>query len=147
MCCRLRDAIDSEILEQVRRLAEFLTREYGLTGVNGIDFILDGDQVWLTEINPRYSASMELIERAYGLPMFHLHVKAALDGKLPDFKLESVLDSGMYYGKAVLFAERDATAPDTQDWMARNIRDVPASGEKLRKGSPVCTILASRPTL
>jgi uncharacterized protein len=141
-----RDAIDPEILEQVRRLAEFLTREYGLTGVNGIDFILDGDQIRLTEVNPRYSASMELIERAYGLAMFHLHAKAALDGELPDFMLESLLDNGMYYGKAVLFAERDATAPETQDWMGRGIKDVPASGEELRKGRPVCTILANEPT-
>ncbi len=141
-----REAIDSEILEKVRRLAQFLTQEYGLTGVNGIDFILDGDQVRLTEINPRYSASMELIERAYGLPMFHLHAMAVLDRELPNFVLESVLDSGMYFGKAVLFAERDAIAPDTQDWMDRGIKDVPASGEKLRKGSPVCTILASEQT-
>jgi uncharacterized protein len=137
---------NNEILKQLRGLAAFLTREYGLTGLNGMDFILKDDRVWLTEINPRYSASMELIERAYGLPMFHLHMKASLDGELPDFKLESVLDSGMYYGKAVLFADRDAIAPDTQYWMVRNFRDVPASGEKLHKGGPVCTILASLPT-
>jgi uncharacterized protein len=141
-----REAIESVILEKVRRLAEFLTQEYGLTGVNGIDFILDGDRVILTEINPRYSASMELIERAYGLPMFHFHTEAALNGKLPDFILESVLDSGVYFGKAVLFAERGATALNTQDWMDRGIKDVPASGERLRKGGPVCTILASGPT-
>jgi uncharacterized protein len=141
----LRETND-EILRQLRGLTALLTREYGLIGLNGMDFILKDDQVWLTEINPRYSASMELIERAYGLPMFHLHIKAALDGKLPDFKLESALDSGMYYGKAVLFADRDAIAPDTQDWMVRNFRDVPASGEKLHKGGPVCTILARLPT-
>jgi uncharacterized protein len=135
-----------EILRQLRGLAAFLTREYGLTGVNGMDFILKDNQVWLTEINPRYSASMELIERAYGLPMFDLHMKAALDGKLPDFKLEAALDRGMYYGKAVLFADRDAVAPDTQGWMDRDFRDVPASGEKLHKGGPICTILASLPT-
>jgi uncharacterized protein len=137
-----RDAGSLSILEQVRRLAEFLTQEYGLTGVNGFDFILHGDQVMLTEINPRYSASMELVERAYGLPIFHIHAKAALDGKLPDFTLESVLDGGMCYGKAVLFAEKDATAPGTQDWIGRGIKDVPASGERLREGGPVCTILA-----
>ncbi len=133
------------ILEQVRRLAAFLTREYGLTGVNGIDFVLNRNQIWLTEVNPRYSASMELIERAYGLPVFHLHVQAVLDGRLPEFDLETMLN-GSFFGKAILFAERDAVAPHTQTWYARAIRDIPGSGEKMRRGSPVCTILASRPT-
>jgi uncharacterized protein len=142
----VREAVDRVIPEKVRRLAEFLTQEYGLTGVNGFDFILHGDQVTLTEINPRYSASMELIERAYGLPIFQLHTKATLDGTLPDFMLESVLNRGMYYGKAVLFAENEATAPDTHGWINRGIKDVPASGESLRKGGPVCTILADGPT-
>jgi len=134
------------ILDQVRRLAAYLTREYGLTGVNGIDFVLNRNhQVWLTEVNPRYSASMEIIERAYRLPVFHLHAQAVLDGRLPEFELETMLN-GRFFGKAILFAERDAVASDTQTWHARGIRDIPASGEKLRRGSPVCTILTSGPT-
>jgi predicted ATP-grasp superfamily ATP-dependent carboligase len=134
------------ILEQVRRLAAFLTDEYGLTGANGMDFILNGDQVCLTEVNPRYSASMELVEQAYDLPVFHLHAEAVLNGKLPEFKLEAVLKKGRVFGKAILFAERDVIAPDTQNWSARAVRDIPAAGEKLHNRSPVCTILASRPT-
>ncbi len=140
----LRDAVDfdNKILEQVRRLAEFLTREYGLIGVNGIDFILKDDRIWPIEVNPRYSASMELIEQAYNLAMFDIHMKSALEGILPDFELKSFINSGKYYGKAILYAERDSVAPDILDWMVRNIRDVPAPGEELRNGGPVSTILA-----
>jgi hypothetical protein len=134
------------ILQQVRKLATFLTQEYGLIGVNGIDFILNRGQICFIEINPRYSASMELIERAYELPVFHLHFQAALDSKLPEFKLETYLKSEKFFGKGILFAERDLTTPDTQSWLDKSIRDVPASGEKLHKGSPICTILISRPT-
>ncbi len=142
----LHPGVEKIILKQVLRLATFLTQEYGLSGVNGIDFILNGNQVCLTEVNPRYSASMELIEQAYELPLFDLHVQAVLDGKLPEFNLETALKGKKFFGKGILFAERDAMAPDTQSWMAREIRDVPASGEKLRKGSPICTILVARPT-
>jgi uncharacterized protein len=131
------------ILEQVRALAGFLTCEYGLTGVNGIDFILDGDQICLTEVNPRYSASMELIERAYGLPVFQLHSQSALDGKLPEFRLETAFEDSKFFGKAILFAEKGVIAPDTRSWIDETLRDVPASGEKLHKGNPVCTILTS----
>jgi len=139
----LNPATGKNILEQVRRLAALLTREYGLTGVNGIDLILRGDQICVTEVNPRYSASMELVERAYKLPVFHLHARAVLDGMLPEFVLEARLRSEMSFGKAILFAERDVLAPDTRDWLARGIRDVPKSGEKLHKGGPICTILVS----
>jgi predicted ATP-grasp superfamily ATP-dependent carboligase len=134
------------MLEQVRRLAAFLTLEFGLVGVNGIDFIFKDDQVVLTEVNPRYTASMELVEAAYGLPIFQLHVKAVLERKLPEFRLEDVLNARRFFGKGILFAERDAAAADTQDWAARQIRDIPASGEKLRQGSPICTIMSASPT-
>ena len=130
------------ILTQVRRLAAFLTKEHGLKGVNGMDFILDGRNICLTEVNPRYSASMELVEQAYGLPVFHLHCQAVLEGKLPEFKLEKLLKTGRFFGKTILFAETDAHAPDTRNWPARGIKDVPASGEKLPAGGPICTFLA-----
>jgi len=134
------------ILDHVRRLAGFLTREHGLIGVNGIDFILSGDQVWLTEVNPRFSASMELVEQAYGLPVFRLHLQAVLECKLPDFNLAAQAAGGEFFGKAILFAEAEAVAPDTRKWTARAIRDVPAPGEILPRGGPICTILAACPT-
>jgi predicted ATP-grasp superfamily ATP-dependent carboligase len=134
------------ILEQVTNTATFLTRKHGLSGVNGMDFILRGDQIFLTEVNPRYSASMELIFQAFGLPLFSLHASAVLDGRLPLFHLNEELRGGEFFGKAILFAERDARAPNTKDWFARDIRDVPESGETLRKGGPICTLLAHAPT-
>jgi uncharacterized protein len=145
----LREAMDpgGKILEQVRRLAEFLTREYRLTGVVGMDFILKDNLVWPIEVNPRYSASMELIEQAYGLPIFHIHWKAAMEGNLPNFELEALINSGKCYGKAILYADGDVVAPDIPDWDARNIRDVPAPGEMLRSGGPIFTIFAGGPSL
>ncbi len=134
------------LVDHVRRLATFLTGEYSLTGVNCVDFMLDEEQLYVTEVNPRYSASMELIERAYALPIFHLHTQAVLHGTLPAFRLEDALGSSECFGKAILFAERNAVAPDTKGWLDSGVRDIPAPRERLRKGSPVCTILADGPT-
>ena len=136
----------SSILEQLRELATFLTSRYGLRGVNGIDFILNDDRVCLIEVNPRYSASMELIEEAYMLPVFHVHAQAVLHGRLPEFRLESVLSPHQYLGKAILFASRNAVAPECKGWLDRAVRDIPASGERLRTGNPICTILANGTT-
>jgi uncharacterized protein len=137
---------DWNVLQQVRELAAFLTCEFQLVGVNGIDFILKGDRIFLTEINPRYSASMELIERAYGLPVFQWHVKSVLERLLPAFKLENFQNTQIFFGKGILFACSDAAAPDTGDWANRGVRDIPRPGERLRQGSPICTILAGKPS-
>lgn len=134
------------LLAQVRHLAGSLTREFGLVGANGLDFVLKDGQTYLMEVNPRYCASMELMERAYGLPVFDLHVRSITDGELPDFDLAPRLASGPFYGKAILYAEKDAVAPETRGWPERGIKDVPFSDENLTRGSPVCTVLARGPT-
>ncbi len=128
------------LLNEVRRLTDFLSREFGLIGVNGIDFILRDGQVYLTEVNPRYSASMELMEIAYGLPIFHLHVQAALNSELPEFDPVAQGRCNRFYGKSYMYAEKDVTIPDTGGWIERNIGDVPEQGEIIRKGGPICTI-------
>ena len=43
----------------------------------------------------------------------------------------------------MLYAPRDVRAPDTRDWAARGIRDVPHPGEPIAAGHPVCTLLAT----
>jgi hypothetical protein len=134
------------VIDQARRISDFLTRSYGLTGVNGFDFVLDGDQVCLIEVNPRYSASMELLERAYGLPIYLLHVQAALDRLLPEFKLETQLNRGKFFGKSILFCETESVVPATFAHTGPDLRDIPSPGERLHEGSPVCTILAIRGT-
>jgi predicted ATP-grasp superfamily ATP-dependent carboligase len=132
------------VLEQVRRISTFLAREFELTGVNGFDFVLNGKQVSLIEVNPRYCASMELVERAYNLRVFHLHMEAVVDGRLPEFKLELHLDSRKFFGKGVLFSERDCIAPEMFEDPASDLRDVPMAGEKIHAGGPICTLLTHR---
>jgi uncharacterized protein len=141
----LPEALSPELLNQVRKLTAFLTGEFGLTGVNGIDFMLHDGQVYPIEVNPRYSASMELIEEAYGLPVFDLHAQAALEGKLPDFKLESSMHETRGFAKGILFSDRRFILPDV-DWPAGIARDISRPGVTLRKGDPVCTLLVCRPT-
>jgi predicted ATP-grasp superfamily ATP-dependent carboligase len=133
------------IYEEVCHIAEFLTQRYRLTGLNGMDFMLYGDQVYTIEVNPRYSASMELIEKAYHLPLFHLHEKAVLHRSLPEFQLKDYLHKSAFWGKAILFAHRSTNELDTQDWASRGIRDIPRQGERLQKGNPICTMLTVQP--
>ena len=126
---------------EVEAIADALTGEYGLRGLNGFDFVLRGERPVVVEVNPRYCASMELLERASGTSLFGLHL-AACEGQLPA-RLD--LAPGVW-GKAIVYASRTVAAPDTTEWLARGVRDVPHPGEIIRAGHPICTVLASAPT-
>jgi len=144
----MRPAERAAVLEMVERIAAGLTRRFGLRGVNGVDLIVtdgpDGSpRVFLVEVNPRYTASMELVERAYGLNVFSLHLEA-MAGRLPVFSLaEHVRSQGLYFGKGIVYARRAVTVPDTDGWTERGRRDIPFPGERIEAGHPVCTVLAA----
>ncbi len=126
---------------EVRAIADALTEEYGLRGLNGVDFVLRDDRPVVLEVNPRYCASMELVERALGVSVFGLHV-AACRGDLPA-RVGEVTGA---WGKAIVYARRTVAAPDTTAWLDRGVRDVPHPGEVIRAGHPICTVLATAPT-
>jgi hypothetical protein len=127
--------------KEVAAIADTLTREYGLRGLNGFDFVLRGNRPVVLEVNPRYCASMELVERAGGRSVFGLHL-AACRGELPD----RADDTAGVWGKAIVYASRTVAAPDTTGWLARGVRDVPHPGEVIRAGHPICTVIASGST-
>jgi predicted ATP-grasp superfamily ATP-dependent carboligase len=136
-------ARDAELLAAASELAGTVAREFDLIGVNGIDFIArDGVPVPI-EVNPRYSASMELVEQAYGVSIFDAHAAACLRGNLPVFDLARARATGPAYGKAIVFARHDVICGDTRGWLDDpSVRDVPHPDEHIPAGRPVCTVFA-----
>lgn len=137
------------LFAQAASLAGALTRHYGLRGLNGADLVVargrDGRRrAFLVEVNPRYSASMELAERAYGLSAYALHLDA-LAGRLPAAAAAPEPPSE-YHGKAIVYAGQDLVVPDTGDWYGRDRRDIPYQGHHIAAGHPVCTVLGTGAT-
>jgi predicted ATP-grasp superfamily ATP-dependent carboligase len=125
--------------EAARALAGAATTEFNLVGLNGIDFIAQHAVPYPIEINPRYSASMELVERALGIPLFELHANGC-EGKLPG-RIPVTSSRARIAGKAVVFARRDVTVGDTQAWLLLDtIADVPRAGERITRGHPISTV-------
>jgi len=156
-------ASDSELFRAACELAVAVAEEFGLVGVNGVDFIARDGVPFPIEINPRWSASVELVELAYGLPVFAAHVAACRGTKLPDFDLSGARRSGPAIGKAIVFARRDTIIGDTRSWIGDRwpvisdrrpdgspatdhwppVRDIPRAGERISAGKPVCTVFAA----
>ena len=133
---------DAALLTGATALAAAVTEEFALVGVNGVDFMAHDGRPWPVEVNPRPTASMELAERWYGLSIFAIHA-AAVRGSLPDFDLAAASQRRGAIGKAVLYARQTLAMPDTRRWLAdSSVRDIPHGGERITRGSPVCTIFA-----
>jgi predicted ATP-grasp superfamily ATP-dependent carboligase len=136
-------ALGSSVRDAAVALAVTVTEAFGLVGVNGVDFVVrDGVPVPI-EVNPRYSASMELVERGLGLSIFALHERACR-GELPaaDPMLGRAAPAAV--GKAILYA-RHAVVPTTSHrWLdAGDVGDVPRDGAPIARGAPVCTLFAT----
>jgi uncharacterized protein len=88
-------------------------------------------------------ASLETIEAVHGVRSFAAHVEACA-GRLPRAGTARALaDPARAAGKAVLYATENVRMPETHDWPARGIRDVPHAGEAIAAGRPICTLVAT----
>ena len=131
--------------ETLRRRAEALAgavaSTFGLVGLAGLDFIARAGVPWPIEVNPRYSASMELLERGAGLSLFALHADACA-GRLPERPTPAL---ERVFGKAIVFARRAVTPQATDGWLLdAGLADVPHAGVPITRGRPICTVFASR---
>jgi predicted ATP-grasp superfamily ATP-dependent carboligase len=121
-------------------LATAVARTFGLVGLNGLDFIARAGVPWPIEVNPRFSASMELLERGAKLSLFMLHADACA-GRLPG-RITPSFDR--VHGKAIVFARRDVTPSATSRWLEDSaMADIPRPGERIALGRPICTVFAS----
>jgi predicted ATP-grasp superfamily ATP-dependent carboligase len=120
--------LTAALRDQFATLGLQVAARAGLRGLFGIDCILDRDgQLWALEVNPRYTASVELLERATGLVA--LNPSRVVGDARPAITL----------AKGIVYATRDVVAPDL---MAADISDVPAVGEAIEAGHPICTLWA-----
>ena len=157
-----------DVFEQAQKVGsaiEAAIRAEGayLKGLFGIDFILDDEtgKLWTLEVNPRYTASTEIYERAFDWPLIRWHVDACC-GR--DFEDTTLLDSqpgnGEWsnHGKLIVYAERDFATPDILPLARRlsfnghtgpsvSVSDIPQIGTLIQKNEPVCTLLTAHTDL
>ena len=139
---------DDDVVDPACAMATVVCEEFGLVGVNGIDMIVKSGVPYAIEVNPRWCASMELVERAYGVSVFGMHASACRDALLPDFDLARARRGAQTTGKAVVFARRDVALGDTSGWLPDpraqdEIRDIPHPGAQICAGHPMCTVFAA----
>ena len=136
--------LSSPLRGDLLRIGRALGECCGLLGVFGVDFILHEGRPWVVEVNPRYPASVEVLELATGCLAMQLH-RAAFD---PDAVLGArALPTAPFVAKGVLYASSTVVVPDYDlESMTIHSADIPAVGEVIEPGWPILTCLASGST-
>ncbi len=127
-------------------------------GFFGVDFILDDDgRPNPIEVNPRYPASVEVLDHAYRQPLFKWHVDCADCLRTEDWDVEWQGPTGFTHrtvvGKAIYFAPHtftfpasgpwdDSLAHATDVWRRPDFADIPHPGDVIEAGHPVLTFFA-----
>ncbi len=144
--------LEAGTVERVRKLGDALARVCGLRGFFGVDFILRDGLPWPVEINPRYTAGVEVLERALGEPFFSYH-RACFDTATPLPAVPDLREATSFCGKAILFARSAVDFPEDgpwrpsleHSWSAHDIpdyADIPQPRSTIEKGQPILTLFA-----
>jgi uncharacterized protein len=135
-------SVTAEQARSLERLGEVVASGCGLRGLFGIDGIWHKGGFWPVEVNPRYTASVEMLERATGLVALDWHRRAFVsDDAFPT----TAATAGAIEGKAVLFARRDLIFP--AHIATEGFADLPDPGQMIEAGRPVLTFFARASTV
>lgn len=141
--------LSPEIQRQFEQLGAFLAKEFQLVGLFGVDVVLRDDTIWPLEVNPRYTASVEVLERSLNLPAIAWHVAGCRKQPLPHFDRTTATAT---VGKQILYAPSELTLPVELLRFVANENsknswptycDLPAAGSLIPAGWPILTVLAS----
>ncbi len=133
----------------VRRWGNILKWKFGLTGLYGIDFIVDeAGQPWLLEVNPRLTGAVEILELACGLTLLADHIAcydSHASASAREFATPSVAAEDERLGRAILYApyrlrSKIPVPPTLNLDSVPGIADIPAYDSLIEPGQPVCSV-------
>jgi uncharacterized protein len=132
--------VPSGMAERIQRDLDAIVRATGLVGLNGMDFIVDGDKYFVIEINPRPSGTLDLYDADCPEGLFHWHLQASdgvLPRRLPEEKF--IRAHAVVYTMQSLQLNRDVQWPS---WCS----DIPERGSVFAPRMPVCMLHAAGET-
>ncbi|MFV1921381.1 MAG: ATP-grasp domain-containing protein [Methylotenera sp.] len=125
------------LIGYVKQLAVTL----GLIGLNSCDAICVDEDVYVLEINPRLSATMDLYRKGN---LMEKHIAASLMTlKLSEIALSNNRETS--FAHQIVYATNPLKTKSDIIW-PEWARDVPSAGAQFYEGMPVCTVIAEAET-
>jgi predicted ATP-grasp superfamily ATP-dependent carboligase len=135
-------------------LGDRLTAAFRLSGWFGVDYVEKGGIPWPVEVNPRYTASVEIHELAGGRCLLEEHARACGGLAEPHGALaQRVWNPAPVLAKEILYAPGRLVVPEIPlgadlvvDWFdVPTIADIPWPATRFQRGEPVMTVFAAGP--
>jgi predicted ATP-grasp superfamily ATP-dependent carboligase len=124
------------VMNRCKNTAEKIASHFGLVGSNGIDFVVSKEGIpYVVEVNPRFQATLECVERILGINMVEAQMKACLQGTLPTIAKKTAV----FCTRLILFAPQRLVAPDLS--ILEEVRDIPIPEVIIEKGEPICSVV------
>jgi len=145
------DHLADGLRQPFERLGSAVADAFGLTGLFGIDLVVDtAGEVYVLEVNPRPTASMELVERSTGWSVAAAHLAAYGWCAEP----RGGAAAGDVWAKAIAYVPHTVTSASvaetiaslTDRWTAADglaaVADIPHPDERPVPGAPLVTVFA-----
>jgi predicted ATP-grasp superfamily ATP-dependent carboligase len=143
-------AVGDRLRRKFVSIGDCLADHFALNGLFGVDVVIDDPHVWTIEVNPRYCASVEILERASDCSYIAAHLEACRQGLLPRNWPQA---RPTLHGKAIVYARRptvissdcfstlitENTDRAGQTWVA----DLPHAETEIKQGHPIVTVFAT----
>lgn len=130
------------VQQQLINAAKKLTQIYDLVGLNSLDAILKDDLIFVLEINPRLSATIDLYDNCPD-NLIEKHIKNCLSNSensaCVDAKKHLVTTSSKAH--AIVYIDFNFIVPINFEWPDWVV-DTPNELAEILSGEPLCTVLA-----
>ena len=141
--------LDADATGRWLQLGSALAQAFHLHGLFGVDAIMRDGVPWPVEINPRYTASVEILERSGKVSLLARHCGVFE----PNVLAPTASGVKAICGKAILYAREAVAFPKAGPWLAAlrddadldavEYADIPQAGEVIEQGRPILTLFAS----
>jgi len=80
--------LSQTIVEEIERQTSRLALELGVIGLMNVQFAVQGEDIYILEVNPRASRTVPFVAKATGVPIAKISARVMAGAKLSEFNLE-----------------------------------------------------------
>lgn len=140
--------MSSKTNDHIFEIIKNISIEFELVGLNGLDFILINENVYVLEINPRSTGAMEIFESYYCCSLLEMHCNAfSSPFEIDRYKnikfFENKRLKNFFLGSKIVYAEKGMELTTDFAKQAKLLpfcRDIP-NNVFFKIGDPVCSII------
>lgn len=127
----------SKLLNACKDVVQKIGLHFRLVGSNGVDLVISEDGTpHVIEVNPRFQATLECVERVLRINLVEAHIKACIEGVLPSLRNERPTTSCV---RLILYAHQRSIAPILSN--LEEVRNIPLPRSIIEAGEPICSII------